>query len=578
MALELSKNRTVNVLVFSAIVGLLLSVTVLWYSTDRKSRINGASLLAASEKYGVVFSMDQSFYHTDAEARLIKVVTYEALGLKKPLADIAFGQDGLYVIEAREHTVKRCPIPLGSCQKIGVIPGSRGAIAMDIAVTPDNKHFYVSNSSLHRIDKFTIEGRHLYRLDVGEPFNYPNDLTAVDNTTIAVADSVNHRVVGIVDEGLQKSQIVWQLNVRDVLSPLGLDWPSALHFSSNGRLWVNNQNYYFDVGEVSVYDAEKFSFLEHRDYGEEKVIVDYTKEVIPFNEGAEPRNFAAVGHTMLIGNFNPIELLAMDEHSLGVRSFVDGVLENEFATLAADRQQWLHTESLSKYGIGVFVIMLLYAAFLEMKEGKKSREEEQSIRSGRSAEVNTKLDRYLIEPDENGIVWLEMKGKSIANMKLLMGMLLLSFPLLIGFMIYSGQDDITLYLLWGGMMGGTVILTYYFMGIQKKVRLGRDEEYIYLANWRGKKAHAPFNETFFTGNRIVIDDVAVMVVDGKGNEFYDKREYKTYIKPLIELMQEKSELELMLDNLKKGDLRTWLAVVIGIPLTIAIFYLGITHH
>lgn len=577
MALELSKNRTVNVLVFSAIVGLLLSVTVLWYSTDRKSRINGASLLAASEKYGVVFSMDQSFYHTNAEARLIKVVTYEALGLKKPLADIAFGQDGLYVIEAREHTVKRCPIPLGSCQTIGVIPGSRGAIAMDIAVTPDNKHFYVSNSSLHRIDKFTIEGRHLYHLDVGEPFNYPNDLSAVDNTTIAVADSVNHRVVGIVDEGQQKSQIVWQLNVRDVLSPLGLDWPSALHFSSNGRLWVNNQNYYFDVGEVSVYDAEKFSFLEHKDYGEEKVIVDYTREVIPFNEGAEPRNFAAVGHTMLIGNFNPIELLAMDEHSLGVRSFVDGELQDSFITLSDNRQHWLRMESTSKYSIGLFVVLLLLAAFLEMKEGK-ARKSEETVRSRRHVETDTKLDRYLIEPDENGIVWLQIKGKNVDNMKKGMWVLSLLFPLLMGFMIYSGQDDMTLYLIWGGMMGLPIILAYYFTALLKNVRLGRDEDQIYLANWRGKRAGAPFEEAFFTGNRIIIDDVAVMVIDGKGNEFYDKREYKTYIKPLIRLMQEKSELEFVFDNLKKGDLLTWLGVIIGIPLTLAMIYVGIMHH
>lgn len=579
MALELSKNRTVNILVFSAIIGVLLSVVLLWYSTDQKSRINGASLLAASDKYGVIFSMDKSFYHTDADARVINIVTYEQLGLKKPLADIAFGQDGLYVIEAGEHVVKKCTIPLGQCEQIGIVPGSRSAIAMDIAVTPDNKYFYVSNSSLHRVDKFAIDGTYQYRLDVGESFNYPNDIVAIDTTTIAVADSVNHRVIAINDKGSDKSHIVWQLNVKDLISPLGLDWPSALHFSSNGRLWVNNQNYYFNIGEIAVYDAVGFSFLEHKEYsGGEKVIVDYTREIVPFNDGAEPRNFASLGHKILLGNFSPIELVAIDEDSLGVSSFVDGMLQNEFMTLSANRQYWSHSELLSKYGIGFFVIILLYAAFLEMKGVKKRKEEENASRSRHSPEIGTKLDRYLIEPDGNGIVWLEIKGKNIANMKMMMWGLLFSFPLLMGLMIYSGQDDMTLYLTWGGVLGITIIFAYYFVTLHKNVRLGRDEENIYLANWRGKRAHAPFKEAIFTGNRIVIEDVAVMVVDGKGNEFYDKREYKTYIKPLIGLMQEKSEMEFMLDNLKKGDLKTWLALLIGVPLTIAIVYVGIMHH
>ncbi|MEN8146393.1 MAG: hypothetical protein ABFR02_02100, partial [Campylobacterota bacterium] len=61
MALELSKNRTVNILVFSSIIGMLLTAVSLWYASDTKAHINGGSLLASSEKHGVVFSMDKSF-------------------------------------------------------------------------------------------------------------------------------------------------------------------------------------------------------------------------------------------------------------------------------------------------------------------------------------------------------------------------------------------------------------------------------------------------------------------------------------------------------------------------------------
>ncbi|WP_373034227.1 hypothetical protein [Sulfurovum sp.] len=575
MALELSKNRTVNIVVFSSIIGVVISIVALWYSTDQKSRINGASLLATSEKLGVVFSMDQSFYHTDADARVINIVTYEQLGLQKPLADIAFSEDALYVIEAGKHVVKKCTVPLGKCQEIGTIPGSRSAIAMDIAVMPDNKHFYISNSSLHRIDKFTIDGTHLYRLDIGESLNYPNDIVAINNTTIAVADSVNNRVIAINDKGSDASKVIWQL---DVDTGRRLDWPSALSFSPNGRLWVNNQDLYFDVGEVVVYDAVNFSFLNSKNnILSEKVYVDYTSEIIQLNNGAEPRNFAPIKDSMLVGNFNPIELLAMDQLSLGVRSFVNGELQNEFTSLSDNRQYWLGVETTSKLGIGLFVILLLYGAFLEMKEVQKRKDEEEPKRE-RRREQSMKLDRYLIEPDENGIVWLEMKSKSMKQLKLGVYAIVILSLLASGLLVFSGEDDLFLYQVTAGMVTFSVLLAAFFHLMIKRTRMGRDEEHIYLQNWLGKQALAPFEDVIFTGRRVIINNVAVAILDGHGNEMFDKKEFKTYIKPLINVMQEKSEWKLVMDNLKKGDQKTWTGAIVGILIMLAIVYWSIKYQ
>lgn len=469
MALELSKSRTVNILVFSSIFGVIIAAFVLWYSTDQKSRINGASLLAASEKFGVVFSMDQSFYHTDSDARVQSIVTYSQLGLEKPLADIAFSKDALYVIEARNHVVKKCVMPLEQCQAVGIIPGARSAIAMDIAITPDNKHFYVSNSSLHRIDKFSIDGKHLYRVRVDESFNYPNDIVAINNMTIAVADSVNNRVIGIDDVSSGASKIIWELNVD---TSRRLDWPSALYFSANGRLWVNNQDLYFDKGEIVVYDALDFSFLDRKNnILREKVYVDYNSEIISLNDGAEPRNFAQLGHKILVGNFSPIELLKIDELSLGTQSFVDGLLQNEFIALSDNRQYWMNIEGISKIGIGMFVVLLLYGAFLEMREGSRK-----SSRAKRIQRPGTDLDRFMIEPDENGIVWLELKGKNIQNMKTILKVLVVSFPLTLGYLMYSGQGRFELYDVGRSDSSFDIVSRLYANDVSKRsFRLGRRE-------------------------------------------------------------------------------------------------------
>ena len=370
MALELSKSRTVNILVFSAIFGVIVSVLLLWYATDKKAHINGGSLLASSEEHGVVYSMDKSFYHTDEEARVLHVASYKELGLQSPLADIAFSRDALFVIEASNHVVKRCSVTLTECQYVGTIPGSKSTLAKDIAITPDNKHFYVSNSSLHRIDKFTIDGEYLYELKMGESLNYPNDIYAINNTVLAVADSVNHRVIGIEDGNpkgrLDNSRIIWQLNVERKIGELGLDWPTAINFSANGRLWVNNQNLYFNKGEIVVYDAIDFSFL-HPERSSKKIIVKYDSTVIPLNDGAEPRNFTAIKNFMLIGNFSPIEILKIDDFSLAYGSFLDGIMHNKFVALSESRDFWLSMETFSKYAIGLFVLLLLYGGYLESK-------------------------------------------------------------------------------------------------------------------------------------------------------------------------------------------------------------------
>ena len=585
MALELSKNRTVNILVFSAIFGVIVSVLMLWYSTDKKAHINGGSLLASSEKHGVVFSMDKSFYRTDNDARVLNVASFKELGLQSPLADIAFSENALYVIEAAKHNVKKCDVALTGCQDVGLIPGSMSSLAMDIAITPDNKYYYISNSSLHRIDKFTIEGEHLYELEFGESLNYPNDIYAISNSVLAVADSVNERVIGVEDGNpkgrLDNSRIIWQLDVEKKVGKLGLDWPAALSFSDNGRLWVNNQNLYFDKGEIVIYDAIGFSFLEQtkRDSGE-KVIVKYDSTVVPLNEGAEPRNFAAIKNFMIVGNFSPIELLKIDELTLGYGSFLDGILHNEFLELSDSREYWLGVETVSKYAIGLFILILIYGAYLETKEVKKR--EDENIEPLRDVDEiitsvpNRKFDANLLEPDENGIIWLNRKGVAMKNITYGMWGSVVLIPMLIGMMLLmptSGKDKTEWYVIFVGMILLSGILAYFFRAVKNNVLLGRDEERIYLSNMFGQTTYAKFEDTYVVGNRIVIGMVSVMLKDGKGNGFYDEDECKMYIEPLKRLMKEMTETQYLMNNLKGGDVKTWLSVVVSIVTFIFLFFI-----
>lgn len=225
------------------------------------------------------------------------------------------------------------------------------------------------------IDKFTIDGEYLYALKMGESLNYPNDIYAINNTVLAVADSVNHRVIGIEDGNpkgrLDNSRIIWQLNVERKIGALGLDWPTAINFSANGRSWVKNQNLYFNKGEIVVYDAIDFSFL-HPERSSKKIIVAYDSTVIPLNDDAEPRNFTAIKNFMLIGNFSPIEILKIDDFSLAYGSFLDGIMHNKFVALSESRDFWLSMETFSKYAIGLFVLLLLYGGYLESKEISRS--------------------------------------------------------------------------------------------------------------------------------------------------------------------------------------------------------------
>lgn len=575
MALELSKNKTVNFLVFTSIVGLFITALTLWYAADQKSSINGPSLLTSSQKLGVVFSLDKRLYYTDAEANLKTVISYKDLGLQTPLADIAFGEEALYVIEGRQHRIKKCSLSLETCVSIANIPGLMTAIAMDIAITPDNKYIYVSNSSLHRIDKFTIKGEYLYRLKVMDGLAFPNDIVAITNNTIVVADTNNHRVIAISDTPEHRGEIVWQLDVKKTLNILDFVWPTALQFTSNGRLWVNNQDGFFEKGEIVVYDALDYSFIDYQSNpGDSTVSVDFESQIVTLTENAEPKNLAPVKNSMLIANFAPIELIESDELTLGTRSFVDSLLASEFMTLSNDRQKWNTLVTVSQWGIGLFVFLLLYGGFLEIKEIKK-REDEENTNPEQIVSVDTKLDPYLIEPDENGIVWLQINSDSLRPMKIILYFVLFAQIISIINYVVNGSDWFSITFLLLPIFAGGMIIT--FLIILSRVRLGRDGERIYISNGFGKQAYALFEDAYFSGNRIIIDNIAIPVQDTNGNTVYDKKEFDTYIKPLLELLQEKSEIQFLVDNLKRGDLLTWLGLIVGIPLFLAVFYFGLQY-
>ena len=182
------------------------------------------------------------------------------------------------------------------------------------------------------------------------------------------------------------------------------------------------------------------------------------------------------------------------------------------------------------------------------------------------------MDTSLIAPDENGIVWLEMKGKASKRVTYGFWGSLVLVPFSIMMIASMGMQNKPILFITVAILVLSLMLAYFFKMMQKNIRLGRDEKRIFVQNMMTKSAYAPFEEAFFTGNRVVVDNVGLMLVDGYGDAFYDEVEYETYIEPILSQMQKITEMQYMMKNLKNGDVKTWIGLIIGVSIVIVAVY------
>ena len=561
--MKLSKNPIVNILFFIALLGGVIAFVYLWYASEKRAKVKEPYLLAYSKEYGVIFNIEDTLYHTEIDGRYIASYSFETLGLEDTLGDIVVTKDALLVTQGRSHTVLRCPFPLRECKKIADVKGLKGVEALDIAVTPDEKHFYITSSGAHKIDYYSIDGHHLYELLLDEKLNYPNGIVSLGEGKLVVADTNNHRIIGVNHKD-SNAKVMWELPVKSILTREGFVWPTALAVANDGFLWVVNLDGFFEEGDVIIYEQLPLSFdTQVSDtISDASTFVNDNVARFTLPEHSRPNKLQTIENGMLIIDAQNFKIIETCFSGLSYKEFGDITIQNALATLHLEKVFWDNQVVVAQILLGLFLLMLIAAGVIEYitAENKEELFSKSENKSYDATDIEFTKEQE-ITPDKEGVIWLYIKPDVIKKFKLLVKALgILSVALIaivINLKIYDTNFLAAIAFLFLIIIGSA----FFALRMVTKQRIGVKEGRIYIVDVFGNHVDDDASNVTYTGQRILVKEKAISVHDGNGKPLFDEIQFAHYILPLLGEENSVNEFQVLFYKLKHGDLKTWLGMI-----------------
>jgi len=564
--MQLSENPLVNRLFFIALVSLIACGGYLWYASTLSARVMPPGPITYSQEHGVGFCFENTLYRTDIDGNLIEKKSYAELGLDPIIGDIDFGPDALYVTEGGTHEVKRCSLPLSHCDTFATIPGLHNIEPVKLAIASDAQRFYVSVSNYHRIDAFDGTGAFLYTLS-GESLRYPNDIELYDDTTLLVADTNHFRIAALSLKDTPNVSKLWQIRLGTKLAgtePHSKNWPTSFAVDANQQLWIVAQDGFFDDSKLLI--STPLTALPD---GEDPEIL---RSVEVFS--AKPKQVVAAGTTVFFVDEEHFKIRRVSQLPGEELHYGDTFIASLFDDALERKEHWEQQTWMAQLGVILSLLLLIAAAVIEFVSAK---DRSKLFSKPRTFETGITLDaEQHIAPDHHGIIWLHIKPALFKKFKLFAYILIGTLTLLcISLLFVDRAFDAVFYLLIGTIIGVGFLAGWMLLYVVPKQRVGTDNRRIYIVDVLGRQRDLPASECIFTGQRLLIDGVAIGLRMNDGQSFFDEAQLSAYILPLLETSQQRTEGELLLENISRFDAKTWAIIVLLISVMVIYTYIFI---
>ncbi len=565
--LELSRSRSANLLALAAIIGIAGAILGLYQASSNASRIDGPMALATSSTGDVYFRASDAIYHADAEGALLQVVPLARLGLDDVLADIEPDGDAILVAEGASGNIKRCRLDQGSCRQLASVTTLPTGTAIDIALAPDRSRLYVATSSLHRVDAYDLNGKHLYRLAIDGDLRFPNEIAALGNNLLMIADTNHHRVIGVEDRGDGTTALQWKIDAYNELTRPGRIWPTNAVRAADGSYWVIDTDGRLQNGDVVIYSAQGKALQR-----------------VALGDDADPVTLAPLGSDMLVADYSSFTIRRVSADGRTIGMFGDGTLRERLDVLRSTHAHWIELRTMASVAIGLFALLGFVAGILDARARK------QPAPSGRRpgvvlhpAEITAAQRaaagvRPALRADAKGVMWLSHNRAYLRKMWLLNGGVVLA-AVAIAVLLFSDAAKMPRHLSFemaGVAVALVVIVTLIVLGMSR-IRLGTDGTRLHLIDILGRKAEALPAELSRTGRRLFMGRVSVPL-NNRQMQLFDEEQFGAYITPVLEQVPQVSELQLLGRNLRRGDLTTWLSMLALFAIVGARIYYEFFRH
>ena len=196
-----------------------------------------------------------------------------------------------------------------------------------------------------------IKGEHLFTLDYNA-LHYPNDIIAIDENMLAIADTNNHRVRFLHVDAKGKVQERQQIDLHQEKR----NWPTQIAQDRDNNIWVVHADGALDRTNLSIYALNPQGKYQKIKY------CDTVSEIASINR---------FDNRMLVGDKSPyaLEILSSSKRI----PFGD----EAFQTLINQTDIRLKTYNFQKYiaqvGIGLSIVLLLMAAKIEYSRAEDKK-------------------------------------------------------------------------------------------------------------------------------------------------------------------------------------------------------------
>ena len=462
----------------------------------------------------------------DTNGALQQRQSLEALGIASHPTDLRLGDNAtLLVATQRPASVYACEYPGWHCRVIEnrLFQQLRGRIK--VLPDPARGGLFVSDTATGQLHWLSADGHNAGALTTANRFHRVNDIALDDERRLWVADSGNGRIVILQADVNGDWVVTGELSASSGLSRAGLDWPTMIAVSTDGKAWVVQPDGTGERADLLVYDAQ-FGVVTR----------------IDLPEAVHPTDVVRSGQNMLVTDMDNFQILRVDAASHSMTPFGDQRVQAILDAADTQRADAETMAALALVGMAAFGLFMIAMAVWATPRGQ---------RFSPRPKAPTLEPTAAVEPRSARLHWLVRDAKTAKFVGIAQRMLLVVTAAMVGLLGYlwyllnsllddrAAQQAATcvtgiseMLALLGVLALAAPVLGY--LGLRHlRNRLGSDGRYLHVQLHDGRHLMLDPAKLVYTRRILAYGNHLFPIQTGNRKPLYAEGEIETHILPLL---------------------------------------------
>lgn len=510
-----------------AILCMLLFVACLGlfaWASNKSASITGPVHITANAAH-VLVTLNAEILVLDTNGALRERQSLEALGIGPHPTDVRLGENAtLLVATQRPARLYACEYPEWQCRVIENPLFQQLRRQIKVLPVPAREGLLIGDTAAGQLHWLSADGQNTRAITPPKVFSQVSDIALDDELRLWVADPGNRRIVILQADVNGDWVTTGELSAGSGLARAGLDWPSMIALSADGKAWVV-QNGSGERADLMVYDAH---------------LGVVTRIDLP--EDVHPTDVARADQNMLVTDMDNFQILRVDTDSLSMTPFGDQRVQAILDAAITERDDADTRADLALVGMAAFGLLMIAMAVWATPRGQ---------RFSPRPKAPTLEPTAAVEPRSASLHWLVRDARTAKFVRIAQQMLLLVTAAMVGLVGYlwyllntllddkaaplaatcvAGIGEMLTVL--GVLALGAPVLGY--LGLRHlRNRLGSDGRYLHVQLHDGRHLTLDPEMLVYTRRILAHGNHVFPIQTGNRKALYAEGEIEAHISPLL---------------------------------------------